>query len=106
MKSKFIFEPSDFKGRGQMVVRQSCPVGSKDFGFMASVSYKIGYNVSVRDQKSYPVMMISLTDGMSLQYETIEELCESLNEDDCGYRPMTKDEISSAMEHVGNRFIS
>ena len=98
MKSLFKFEPSDFHGGGQMVIRQSSPSGSADVGFAATVSYKIGWIPS-----GNTVVMVSLADGMVMRFADEAALCEHLNSKG-GYRPMTADEIARVTAHVGNRF--
>ena len=102
MKSKFVFESSDFEGSGQMVVRQSSPLGTTNISFMASVSYKIGWKSQPHSPNT--ALKISLTDGMCREFESLEKLCENLNNDECGYRPMTVEEIRAVMGYVGNRF--
>jgi hypothetical protein len=102
MKTRIYFEPEDFRSMGQMIIRQSSPIGSNDIGFMASVSYKIGW----KSKSSGPngAVKISLSDGMCIEYETIEKLCEILNNDVQGFRPMSQDEIDKVMSYNGNRF--
>lgn len=99
MKIKRIFEEGDFAGGGQMIVRNSSPVGSKNIGFMASVAYKIGYDIATRERKK-----IALTDGMASTYSSEQELCDALNLDDHGYRPMTRKECIAVAKEVGNRW--
>lgn len=99
-QGKIIFEPSDFRGSGQMVVRNSAPLGNDNISFLASVSYKVGYTYT----KEFSVCAISLSDGMITGFGSGEQLCEHLNNDSWGYRPMTKQEIRDVMEYCGNRF--
>lgn len=47
--------------------------------------------------------MLSLSDGLAVQY-TIEDLCDRLNTDEFGYRPMSIEEICGMMAANGNRF--
>ena len=101
MKVKHQFEPLDFEGGGQMVIRNSSPPESKDLIFAASVAYKIGW-LAGRDEPNY--CLISLTDGMIISGLTVDGLCEGLNTDECGFRPMTKEEIAAILSKVGNRF--
>ena len=105
MKKRIVFDPGDFKGSGQMVIRNSFPVGCDDFVFGTTVAYKIGYGVFKLNKKLSPVvLMISLADGGTCAYDTKEELCKRLNDDAYGYRPMTKEEISAILGRQGNRF--
>jgi hypothetical protein len=101
MKTKCIFEPSDFEGSGQMVVRNSSPPGSADIAFLASVAYKIGWITQSGPNK---IARVSLTDGMIITYESEIALCAMLNDDPCGFRPMTQKEIHAVTSYVGNRF--
>lgn len=102
MKSKFYFEPSDFVSGGQMIIRQACSTNCKDIAFMCSVSYKIGWKSNL--SKGNSVIKISLSDGMCIEYENEQVLCDKLNSDEQGYRPMTQQEINSVMNYCGNRF--
>ena len=103
MKLKFKFEPSDFHNMGQMIICESCPRGCCDIGFMSTVSYKIGWKVP--QQGPNIAMRISLCDGLCIEYPTVEKLCESLNADKQGFRPMSIDEIIAVMTFNGNRFL-
>lgn len=97
MKIKYIFEPKDFKGMGQILVRNYDFKG--DYSLMASVAYKIGYKNNKGD---YPrdIVKFSLTDGMSLTYDSLEKLCYKLNNDEVGYRPITLDELGRIIPHI------
>lgn len=101
MKTRIIFDPKDFPGSGQMIVRESSPKGSPDIGFLTSVSYKVGYIQSAEKKQK---ALIALSDGMIFSFDTIEDLCLNLNNDAFGYRPLTTDEIKSIAEWQGNRF--
>jgi hypothetical protein len=91
MKIRHVFEPSDFEGAGQMVIRESYPIGDSNLGFGCSVAYKIGYIPGEARNKR---CKISLADGYIKVYDTIEELCDALNNDTEGFRPMTREEIA------------
>ena len=103
MKTKCTFTPEDFNGSGQLIIRDSSPTGSKDYGFAITVCYKIGYIPSQAKHHKHG-SMISMADGMVNHYETLEELCEHLNSDTHGYRPMTKTEIINIIGGHGSRF--
>lgn len=99
--TRYEFEPQDFEGSGQMVIRNSAEPGCTDYTFMATVSYKIGYQHSVGPNT---VFMVSLADGQCRDYPSKAALCESLNKDQVGYRPMTDQEITQVTLDQGNRF--
>ena len=101
IKITHTFEPEDFKGSGQMVIRNSCPVGSTDLSFAASVAYKVGWTTGKGPQK---VTLISLADGMVCEFKNADDLCDHLNTDSHGFRPMTDDEIKNILGYQGNRF--
>jgi hypothetical protein len=103
MKIKYIFEPEDFNGAGQCVIRQSSPKGG-DISFASSVAYKVGYIFKHRDQPKC-TLLISLTDGMSMAFANDQALCDHLNNDPEGYRVMTDKEITAVCDYVGNRFL-
>ena len=86
-----------------MIIRESSKPNSKDISFMSSVSYKIGWR-SAKGGANI-ALKISLTDGMCVEFETIEKLCERLNSDSFGFRPMTPKEIEQVMSDQGNRFL-
>lgn len=101
MKQRNTFEPSDFRGCGQIIVRNSFPIGSTEYDHATTVSYKIGFLAGNKDKK---ILKISLADGMTIQYRTINDLCNALNNDEYGYRPMNEKEIQIIMKVIGNRF--
>lgn len=103
MQVSIKFEPKDFKGSGQLIVRNSSPLGSQDGASISCVSYKIGY---VSENGSKSIFMVSIADGHIIGFENEKSLCDYLNNDDQGYRPMTDEEITLAFSSVGNRFDS
>lgn len=102
MKTRTIFEPSDFEACGQMIVRNSSTPDSDDISFRCSVSYKIGWIINA--EKGNSVCMISLTDGMIANLGTVEKLCDRLNNDHFGFRPLTVTEMAEMVQYLGNRF--
>ncbi len=108
MKIRHVFEPSDFDGSGQMIIRDSSSNPIANPGFAASVAYKIGWSSGKReaadDRQQNQMFRVSLTDGMLIQFDTVEDLCSNLNEDREGYRPMTDEEIVAVVTEVSNRF--
>lgn len=95
MKKRIIFEPADFEGRGQIVIRQS-GVESNNI----TLAYIIGYDPLFRGS----ACMISLADGQIITHENGEDLCIHLNNDPIGYVPMEYDDIGDMMKDRGNRF--
>ena len=95
MKQKYVFEPEDFEGSGQMLIRDDFK--GRDPVFGVTVAYKVGY-------MSGTPAWISLADGAARLYSDYSELCEMLNNNPIGFRPMTKDEIVSILGGQGNRF--
>lgn len=103
MKTRTIFEPSDFEGCGQLVVRNSSLADSMDLSYKASVSYKIGWIFEPNGETHY--FLISLTDGMLIKCgPSLENLCTYLNNDSIGYRPLSKQELMDVTQYLGNRF--
>ena len=96
MKIRHEFEPGDFEGGGQMIVRNS---NDLSVDFMSSIAWKIGF-----ENKSGNRCMVSLADGLVLLFAGEQELIDKLNNDKSGYRPMTEDECVAVSGHVGNRF--
>jgi len=92
MKTRNIFEPSDFKGAGQTLIR-----GDSN---SVTLAYKIGYIPEDRPK----TCLISLTDGMVRTYADDAALCEYLNSDDIGFSPMDAAKLGAMMEKQGNRF--
>lgn len=100
MKIRRIFEPTDFEGCGQMLVRDN---GTDTAGQMSAVAYKVGYYPGASDRdKNWA--LIALSDGQIKFYPTLEGLCEFLNNDQFGFRPLQDEEIVDITENVGNRF--
>jgi hypothetical protein len=104
MKIKCTFTEEDFSGSGQMLIRNSAPLGCKDYGFMSTVSYKIGYMPNPHPNGvGQWSCMISLADGMIIPYESMDALIEGVNNDYHGFRPMSQEEIRQVMEYTSNR---
>lgn len=101
IQTRHHFEKDDFYGSGQMIVRNSAKLGTENTLFMLSVSYKIGW---ILQREGYKPARISLSDGMVVEFTDITALCDALNSDDLGFRPMTTEEIVSVMSLEGNRF--
>lgn len=109
MKTKTIFEPDDFIGSGQLIIRSSYQHEINDPNYGLSMAYKVAWLTSgsvdsqqFRHVKGNINCLISLQDGMIKPYGTIEELCEHLNQLD--YRPMTDQEVNELLPLEGNRF--
>lgn len=102
VKTTVRFEPQDFDGCGQMIIRNTAEPGCKSHTFMATVSYKIGY--MFKDRISNTILKISLANGMCRAFPSVEALCEDLNNDEAGFRPMTNEEITQVMLSQGSRF--
>lgn len=102
MKHRVIFEPRDFYGCGQIIVRESFPRDCTDYSQAITLAYKIGFMSD--EEKNSRIVMISLADGLVLKCGSVEQLCERLNNDSEGYRPMSDVEISGMMLSIGNRF--
>jgi hypothetical protein len=102
MKHRVTFEPSDFVGSGQIIVRESFLRNNTDYKDALTVAYKVGYIPETSSDDR--VVMISLVDGMIIKCGSINDLCEKLNNDIFGYRPMTIKEICGMITIDGNRF--
>ncbi len=102
MITKIHFSPEDFHGCGQLIIRNSSPVDSSDLLFAISVCYKVGYLLN--GNKGNNILLISMADGYSSCFKSKAELCEFLNNDKWGYRPMTQTEIRNIIGRQGSRF--
>lgn len=100
MKHRVTFEPKDFEGCGQVIVRDN--FGEGDMSQALSMAYKIGYIPG--ESKESRIVMISLADGAVCKKSNLEKLCVFLNTDEFGYRPVTTQELSNMMISQGNRF--
>ncbi|MDE2104488.1 MAG: hypothetical protein KGL39_45050 [Patescibacteria group bacterium] len=101
MKHNIQFNPEDFKGSGQLVIRNSSTRGSKDYGFAVTVAYKVGY-LPGREKQS--VLLVALSDGMATRFDSKQQLCDFLNADSEGFRPMSTSEIRNVLAFQGARF--
>lgn len=101
MKTRTTFIEVDFKGYGQLIVRDSFPRGSKDYAFGISVAYKIGY---VLTQTENNAALISLSDGMVIGFESKRALVEHLNADEEGFRVLEIEEYVEMVRAQGSRF--
>lgn len=102
MKTRVTFNPEDFRGHGQLIIRDSFPVGCTDYNLGVTVAYKIGF-LAGRDAEGKHIM-VSLADGMALTYASLDLLCETLNSDEYGFRPMSRHEIERIVGGHGSRF--
>ena len=90
------FEPGDFKGCGQLIVRV---IGMRAKSF--DKVYKVGYLKSSGSPKR--ITLTAMTDGWTRLFNTEEDLCDHLNRDE-GYRPLTGSEYAECARQAGNRF--
>ena len=97
---KNIFKPADIQG-GMYIIRETSPKDSKNLGFAATVAFKIGWNAHVNGEYG---LISHFTDGMYMKYGTKEELCEKLNNDVAGYRPLTKQEYLKILKNTDQGF--
>ena len=100
MKVKYIFEPSDFDGRGQRIIRNSASASTSGAS-KSTVAYMVGF---IRNDELDGPVMISMADGMVIFYQSLVALCDHLNNDQHGYRPMTDADPADVSAAVGNRF--
>lgn len=103
MKIKFIWELSDIVS-GIYFIRQTSPIDSKDLSFACTVSFKLGF---LHDGSEQPWVLISvLTDGMVYaKMANKEDVLNMLNNDEHGYRPLTKSEYMAMLESTDQGFI-
>jgi len=72
--------------------------------FAATVSFKLGYQLSKKIKKYG--MTNFLTDGWFCDLaDTVEELCDILNNDKFGYRLLTKEEVNYMINHRTQGFL-
>lgn len=82
------WDADDIKA-GMYVIKNSSPIGTTDLGFARTVTYKIGWNC--KGDKSFG-MIACLTDGMFFSIGDKYAMVDHLNDDEFGYRPLTKPE--------------
>lgn len=100
---RYIFEPKDFAGNGQFVIRQSADSPNAQPGFKSSVFYKVGY----ANSSTLNIMvttLVSMTDGRTQFFDGKQELCKYLNDDIEGFRPASPDELAELILEIGHRF--
>ena len=85
---------------GQTIIRKS---ERPSITLVYKIGYKIGYKYGDAD-KPAQALLIAMSDGLCEVFENIETLCERLNNDDLGYRPITTEELVHLMKEQGNRF--
>ena len=91
------FEPEDFKGSGQYLLRSGAePLKNPEYS--STVLWKIGF---LSDRT---ICFVSATDGFAHKYAaTAEELCRKLNDDERGYRKPTDRELIYLLTYIGSR---
>ncbi len=88
---KNLFTEKDIQA-GLYIVRETSPKGSKDLSFKCTVAFKIGWDAKA-DGGDYGFISI-FTDGMYCGVaKNKAEMAAYLNEDQHGYRPLTKAEF-------------
>lgn len=86
---------------GLYIIRESASKPFKDIGFARTVTFKICYSVK---NHTYHLCNI-LTDGCLIgEYKTTNELIEHLNNDEKGYRPLTKEEMWQMLKETNQGF--
>ena len=76
---------------GLFLVRNDAGKPFKDLGFARTVTFKVGF--SHDSEMKYGLSSV-LTDGFYVGVaKTLKELVEHLNNNEFGYRPLTKDEL-------------
>lgn len=109
---KYTWEAEDIKA-GLYIVRCDSPSDSKNLGFKLTCSYIISWNLVFDSKTQYT--LTSLADGWShgdvaLLKENIkqgyskETLAKSLNEDERGYRLLTKSEMHKLVDYATKNF--
>ncbi len=91
---KLLFEEKDIEA-GLFVINNRSPLGSEDYSFAESVTWKICFKQTRRGVNYY---LASVRDGMLTQKYTKEGLVKRLNKDD-GFRILTKKEFLLQLEN-------
>jgi len=104
---KNIWTPKDIEA-GMLIIRESSPKKSTNLSFATTVTYKIGFGhfgEKGKSEKGYDTdqqycKIAVFTDGLVYPVGfTKQDLCDALNKDEIGYRPLTIDEAISLLEH-------
>ncbi len=103
MKLKYIWEEKDIIC-GTYIIKETSPKGSDNLNFARTVTYKIGFD---NNDKEKPVNKIScLTDGWVCPIAKDEkEFAEYLNNDEHGFRPLTKEEYLAMINSTNQGFL-
>jgi len=87
---------------GMFIIRNSSLKKSNDLSFARTVTFKIGF--SHESEKKYGICNF-LTDGFYVGIaKDKKDLCEWLNNDEIGYRPLTKDEVIEMIKSTNQGF--
>ena len=98
MKTKTIFEPKDFKGFGQIVFEQGGFLFLGESKVLGSI-FKVGF---FPENGRDTILLISMRDGYSFKFESVEDLCEYLNKG-C-FNPADEDVLDELANFTDNRF--
>lgn len=90
---------------GLYIVRNSYPVGSENYGFGRSVTYKVGWDLLYGELNVNHGLIANLTDGMFHRIGTCQDVADYLNKDEYGYRPLTKKEYINFINSSNQGFI-
>lgn len=98
---KTIFDAKKVDLNGLFIIKETASKPFKDIDFARTVTFKICYS---HKTNGYSLCNI-LTDGMIVgHYANKDELVKRLNEDENGYRPLTKQEFLEMLEHTQQGF--
>lgn len=99
---KYIFEEKDIQA-GLYVIRQSSPKGSKDLMFASTVCYKVAYTNN-NTEKPYGLCNFT-TDGWYYPIGDKKAICDHLNNDRDGFRPLQKEELIEILQNSLTGFL-
>ena len=104
---KNIWKESDLIS-GLYIVRESSPKGSTDLGFKRTVCFKLGFCSQIEtglygDKGSWGYISF-LTDGWYCHLGSKEAVLKVLNEDEYGFRPLTKEEYIELINSTNQGF--
>ncbi len=96
---KYTWQPQDIEA-GKFVIRQSSSNVKKDTTFARTVASKIGFNMGDHT-KTKPYGLIDVfTDGAYIPIGTKEKMAKMFNDDEFGYRPLTKEEAIIMLKDI------
>lgn len=99
---RIIWKETDLIG-GRYIIHNSYTIKNKNIAFASTVAFKIGWTLASMGSKE-EIMLISLSDGLCQPFRSKLHLCNFLNNDIYGFRPLDGKTMGRIIKHQKKLF--